>query len=54
MYSNYLLSPNFEGTNVSALGGKKELFSIYFKGFQCSADFFFFYEGVGWGVSVTV
>lgn len=21
MYSNYLLSPNFEGTNVSALAG---------------------------------
>lgn len=22
MYSNYLLSPNFEGTNVSTWGGK--------------------------------
>lgn len=41
MYSNYLLNPNFERTNVSALEGKKKLFSIYFKGFQCSAGFFF-------------
>jgi len=52
-YSNYSLSPNFEGTNVSALGGKEELFSIYFKGFQCRASSFF-YGGVAWGLSVTV
>lgn len=53
MYSNYLLSPNFEGTNASALGRKKELFFIYFKGFQRGAGSFF-YEGVGWGLAVTV
>lgn len=55
MYSNYLLSPNFEETNVSALGWKKKkkkLFSIYFEDFKCSAGSLL-REGV-LGVSVIV
>lgn len=53
MYSNYLLSPNFEGTNVSTLaGGGGRVIFYFFKGFQCSAGSFL--QRVGWRVSVTL
>lgn len=45
MYSNYLLNPNFESTNVSALEGKKRDFLFYFKEFQYNAGSFFLIRG---------
>lgn len=52
MYSNYLLSPNFKGTNVSALGEKWVIFYLFW-GFSMQCRLFFYGRGC-WGVSVTV
>lgn len=43
MYSNYLLNPNFEGTNVSALEGKKSYFLFILRGFNAVQTLFFFF-----------
>lgn len=41
MYSNYLLSPNFKGTNVSALGEKMSYFLFILRVFHAMQALFF-------------
>lgn len=45
MYSNYLLSPNFEGTNVSALAGGGGSYFLFILRVFSAVQALFFMKG---------